>query len=90
LIEAIPDATIEVNVHNPAVDGVTGRAAVLSDPVTTAIAASGVGPSNFVGRFGWKCQEATLLAFAGDAYLNKGSPIGFLQPTWPQMVTKLR
>jgi CxxC motif-containing protein (DUF1111 family) len=71
LIEAIPDATIEVNVHNPAVDGVTGRAAVLSDPVTTAIAASGVGPSNFVGRFGWKCQEATLLAFAGDAYLNE-------------------
>jgi CxxC motif-containing protein (DUF1111 family) len=71
LIEAIPDATIEANVHNPAVDGVTGRAAVLSDPVTTAIAASGVGPSNFVGRFGWKCQESTLLAFSGDAYLNE-------------------
>jgi CxxC motif-containing protein (DUF1111 family) len=71
LIEAIPDATIEANVHNPAVDGVTGRAAVLNDPVTTAIAASGVGPSNFVGRFGWKCQESTLLAFSGDAYLNE-------------------
>jgi CxxC motif-containing protein (DUF1111 family) len=71
LIEAIPDATIQANVHNPPVDGVTGRAAVLSDPVTTAIAAGGVGPSNFVGRFGWKCQEATLLAFAGDAYLNE-------------------
>jgi CxxC motif-containing protein (DUF1111 family) len=71
LIEAIPDATIEANVHNPAVDGVTGRAAILSDPITVAIAASGVGPSNFVGRFGWKCQEATLLAFSGDAYLNE-------------------
>jgi CxxC motif-containing protein (DUF1111 family) len=71
LIEAIPDATIEANVHNPAVDGVTGRAAVLSDPVTSAIAASRVGPSNFVGRFGWKCQESTLLAFSGDAYLNE-------------------
>jgi CxxC motif-containing protein (DUF1111 family) len=71
LIEAIPDVTIEGNVHNPAIDGVTGRAAVLTDPVTAAVAAGGVGPSNFVGRFGWKCQEATLLAFAGDAYLNE-------------------
>jgi CxxC motif-containing protein (DUF1111 family) len=71
LIEAIPDATIMANVHNPTVDGVTGRAAVLSDPVTKAIAASRVGPSNFVGRFGWKCQESTLLAFSGDAYLNE-------------------
>jgi CxxC motif-containing protein (DUF1111 family) len=71
LIEAIPDATIEANVHNPAVDGVVGRAAILSDPVTVAIAASGVGPSNRVGRFGWKCQESTLLAFSGDAYLNE-------------------
>ena len=33
LIEAIPDATIETNVHNRAVDGVGGRAAILSDPV---------------------------------------------------------
>jgi CxxC motif-containing protein (DUF1111 family) len=65
LIEAIPDTTIEANVHNPAVDGVTGRAAVLSDPVTTLVG------TNFVGRFGWKCQEATLLAFSGDAYLNE-------------------
>lgn len=71
LIEAIPDATIETNVHDPAVDGVGGRAAILSDPVTVAIAASGGGPSNFVGRFGWKCQESTLLAFSGDAYLNE-------------------
>jgi CxxC motif-containing protein (DUF1111 family) len=71
LIEAIPDATIEANVHNRVVDGVTGRAAVLSDPVTSAIAAGGTGPTNFVGRFGWKCQESTLLAFSGDAYLNE-------------------
>jgi hypothetical protein len=37
-------------------------------PVTTAIAASGVGPSNFVARFGWK---SALLAFSGNAYLNE-------------------
>jgi CxxC motif-containing protein (DUF1111 family) len=74
LIEAIPDDAIRNNVHNPAVDGVTGRAAVLSDSVTESIAASaasGGGPVNFVGRFGWKCQESTLLAFSGDAYLNE-------------------
>jgi CxxC motif-containing protein (DUF1111 family) len=65
LIEAIPDATIKANVHTTPVDGVTGRAAVLSDAVTTAIG------TNFVGRFGWKCQESTVLAFAGDAYLNE-------------------
>jgi CxxC motif-containing protein (DUF1111 family) len=65
LIEAIPDATIEANVHTTPVDGVTGRAAVLSDAVTKAIG------TNFVGRFGWKCQESTVLAFAGDAYLNE-------------------
>jgi CxxC motif-containing protein (DUF1111 family) len=71
LIEAIPDATIAAGVHNPAVDGVTGKVALLSDAVTMTIAKGGVGPSNFVGRFGWKDQEATLLAFAGDAYLNE-------------------
>jgi len=65
LIEAIPDATIQANVHTTPVDGVTGRAAVLSDAVTNAVG------TNHVGRFGWKAQEATLLAFAGDAYLNE-------------------
>ena len=24
-----------------------------------------------MGRFGWKAQQATLLAFAGDAYINE-------------------
>src|SRR6516225_1680532 len=65
LIEAIPDAEIKANIHTTPVDGVTGRAAVLSDAVTNAVG------TNHVGRFGWKAQEATLLAFAGDAYLNE-------------------
>ena len=65
LIEAIPDATILANVNAAHADGVIGRAAVLTDSVTTAIG------SNKVGRFGWKCQESTLLAFSGDAYLNE-------------------
>jgi len=65
LVEAIPDAQIQANVHNSPVDGVTGRAAILNDAVTNAIG------TNHVGRFGWKAQEATLLAFSGDAYLNE-------------------
>jgi CxxC motif-containing protein (DUF1111 family) len=24
-----------------------------------------------IGRFGWKAQQATLLSFSGDAYLNE-------------------
>src|SRR2546428_9652738 len=43
-------------------DGVTGRASLLQDVVSG---------EQRVGRFGWKAQQATLLAFAGDAYLNE-------------------
>ncbi len=34
-----------------------------------------------VGRFGWKAQNATLLAFAGDAYLNEMGVTNRLFPT---------
>ena len=62
LIEAIPDATIQGLADNAGrnPDGIRGRAALVRDP------ASGV---QRVGRFGWKAQQATLLGFAGDAYL---------------------
>jgi CxxC motif-containing protein (DUF1111 family) len=33
-----------------------------------------------VGRFGWKCQQATLFAFSGDAYLNE---MGITTPRYP-------
>ena len=33
-----------------------------------------------VGRFGWKDQHASLLSFAGDAYLNEMGIINRLQP----------
>ena len=62
LIEAIPDAAIQANASATKPDGVHGRAAVVFD------VASGV---NRVGRFGWKAQQATILAFSGDAYLNE-------------------
>jgi CxxC motif-containing protein (DUF1111 family) len=32
------------------------------------------------GRFGWKCQQATLLTFSGDAYLNE---MGITTPLFP-------
>src|SRR5258708_8301523 len=34
-----------------------------------------------VGRFGWKDQHASLLSFAGDAYLNEMGITNPLQPT---------
>ena len=62
LIEAIPDATIERLAARPPHDGIAGRAAHITD-VTTG--------EERVGRFGWKAQQATLLAFAADAYRNE-------------------
>ena len=32
------------------------------------------------GRFGWKCQQATLFSFSGDAYLNE---MGITTPLFP-------
>jgi CxxC motif-containing protein (DUF1111 family) len=61
LIEAIDDAELlaeELAQH----DGVSGRAAIVSDP------ASGL---ELVGRFGWKAQHATLDSFAADAYRSE-------------------
>lgn len=62
LIEAIPDAAIRRNAMRPVIDGIRGKAAMVID------VASG---TPRVGRFGWKSQQATLLSFSGDAYLNE-------------------
>ena len=62
LIEAIPDDTIRqhARIHQP--DGITGCVAEVKD-ITTG--------RRRIGRFGWKAQHATLLAFSADAYLNE-------------------
>jgi CxxC motif-containing protein (DUF1111 family) len=39
-----------------------------------------------VGRFGWKDQQASLLSFSGDAYLNE---MGVTNRLFPDEVTKL-
>ena len=62
LIEAIPDATILANVRTKPVNGVLGRAAMVTDPLTG---------KTFVGRFGWKAQQPNLLAFSADAFVNE-------------------
>jgi len=64
LVEAISDDTL-LALEDPTDrngDGVAGRAAIVTDVATG---------ERRVGRFGWKAQQATLLAFAGDAYRNE-------------------
>ena len=64
LVEAIPDETL-LALEDPEDrdgDGIRGRAARIDDASTGA---------RRVGRFGWKAQHATLLAFAADAYINE-------------------
>jgi len=64
LVEAIGDETIlalaDPDDRNG--DGISGRAAIVTD--------RGTGDRR-VGRFGWKAQHATLLAFSADAYRNE-------------------
>ncbi len=62
LIEAIPDDEILRNVKRRPLDGVLGRVAMVSDVASGKV---------LIGRFGWKAQQATLLSFSGDAYLNE-------------------
>jgi CxxC motif-containing protein (DUF1111 family) len=72
LIEAIPDSTIVLGTLRAKPVGIAGKVSVVSDVV------SGV---NRIGRFGWKAQQATLLAFSGDAYLNE---MGITNRFFPQ------
>ena len=65
LIEAIPDETIRANATQSKPDGVRGHVSIVMD------ATSGPKIVERVGRFGWKAHQATLLALAGEAYLNE-------------------
>jgi CxxC motif-containing protein (DUF1111 family) len=64
LVEAIPDEVLLArdDADDRDGDGVSGRAAIIVDIATG---------HRRVGRFGWKAQHATLLAFAADAYRNE-------------------
>lgn len=62
LIEAIDDETIKTNALRRKPEGVRGRVAIVTDAVSG---------EPRIGRFGWKAQHATLLAFAGAAYRDE-------------------
>ena len=62
LVEAIPDSVISAYASVAKTDGIKGRAAIVTDPISATAR---------VGRFGWKAQHATLDGFAADAYLNE-------------------
>lgn len=62
LLEAIPDDTIKALALRPAVDGITGKAAIITDVATG---------QQRVGRLGMKNQHASILGFSADAYLNE-------------------
>jgi CxxC motif-containing protein (DUF1111 family) len=62
LIEAIPDAEILLGTLRVKPAGIAGKVAVVEDVVSG---------EKKIGRFGWKAQQATILAFSGDAYLNE-------------------
>ena len=64
LVEAVTDETL-LGLEDPDDldnDGISGRAARIIDV--------GTGRDR-IGRFGWKAQHATLLAFGADAYRNE-------------------
>jgi CxxC motif-containing protein (DUF1111 family) len=74
LVEAIEDGTL-LALEDPTDrdrDGVSGRAALITDRATG---------DRRVGRFGWKSQHATLLAFSADAYRNEMGITNDLFPT---------
>jgi CxxC motif-containing protein (DUF1111 family) len=72
LIEAIPDSVIEANANVPNVDNIVGVPALVTDPVDG---------KTHAGRFGWKGQYASLLAFASDAENNEIGLTNRFEPT---------
>jgi CxxC motif-containing protein (DUF1111 family) len=80
-VEVIPDeAILAVRAAQP--DGMKGFPVVVPVAVGVTKGAGGE-PFEFVerlGRFGWKCQEASLINFSAGAYLNEMGITSPLQP----------
>lgn len=62
LVEAIPDSAIVLGTLRAKPAGVAGKVSMVRDVASGEMR---------VGRFGWKAQHATLLAFSADAYANE-------------------
>ncbi len=80
-VEAVPDQTL-VDLARKQCAATKGKICgqVLYVPIMEAPGVTGV------GRFGWKNQQASLLSFSGDAYLNE---MGITNRLFPDEVTKL-
>ena len=80
-VEAVPDQTL-IDLSRNQCQSTHGRVCglVIYVPI---VEAPGVAA---VGRFGWKNQHASLLSFAGDAYLNE---MGITTVLFPDEVTRL-
>ena len=81
LVEAIADETL-IGLAREQRRATSGRihGQALRVPIVEAPGQSGI------GRFGWKDQHASLLSFAGDAYLNE---MGITSRLFPEEVTDL-
>jgi CxxC motif-containing protein (DUF1111 family) len=81
LVEAVADTTLlglareQRRATHGRIHGQAVRVPIVEAPGTTA-----------VGRFGWKDQQASLLSFSGDAYLNE---MGITSRLFPDEVTTL-
>jgi CxxC motif-containing protein (DUF1111 family) len=80
-IEAVADQTL-INLSHDQCKALHGKVCgqVLYVPIVEAPGQTGV------GRFGWKDQQASLLSFSGDAYLNE---MGITNRLFPDEVTRL-
>lgn len=74
-VEAIPDATL-LKIRREQCAQSHGR--ICGQAVKVPVPPSE--GADRIGRFGWKDQHASLLAFAGDAYLNEMGITNGLQP----------
>jgi CxxC motif-containing protein (DUF1111 family) len=80
-VEAVDDATlVEISKNQCKKDHGKICGLILYVPVVEAPG------QTRVARFGWKNQHASLLSFAGDAYLNE---MGITNPLFPDEVTNL-
>lgn len=75
-VESIPDSTlIALAAQESAMSNGRIHGEAIQVPIAEASGKTGV------GRFGWKDQHASLLSFAGDAYLNEQGITNRLDPT---------
>jgi CxxC motif-containing protein (DUF1111 family) len=82
-VEVIPNEDI-LKIRRAQPDGLKGLAVAVPVAVRGTVGDNGDIQFEFVerlGRFGWKCQEASLLNFSGGAYLNE---MGITNPLNPQ------